>query len=277
MEKDLVSVFEDVKEDIKRGFYENPFGEEIEFLTPDLYTYYYDRVPKAEKSYTGPLYDTKIYVESKDTFIKAIELGPDAVVLNMASPSHPGGGIERGSKAQEEDLCRRSDLLKSLYRHSRHKAKEIGIRSDRDRQYPLGWNHVIYSEGISIYRKPGTYEPYYEPYETNVISAAALRKPELTETGDLTEKDKKTMREKIRCVLRVALKNDHTKLVLGAWGCGAFGCPASTIATLFKEVLESPEWKGKFEEICFAILEDRNSIKNTGGKGNYQIFKEILG
>ena len=36
------------------------------------------------------------------------------LVLNLASPVHPGGGVRRGARAQEEDLCRKSSLLLSL-------------------------------------------------------------------------------------------------------------------------------------------------------------------
>lgn len=36
------------------------------------------------------------------------------LVLNLANPVNPGGGVRHGSKAQEEDLCRKSSLLLSL-------------------------------------------------------------------------------------------------------------------------------------------------------------------
>ena len=39
---------------------------------------------------------------------------PKILVLNMANPVHPGGGVRNGARAQEEDLCRCSSLLLSL-------------------------------------------------------------------------------------------------------------------------------------------------------------------
>ena len=38
----------------------------------------------------------------------------EILVLNLANPVHPGGGVRRGVRAQEEDLCRKSSLLLSL-------------------------------------------------------------------------------------------------------------------------------------------------------------------
>ena len=42
------------------------------------------------------------------------------LVLNLANPVNPGGGVRRGSKAQEEDLCRKSSLLLSLESSAAH-------------------------------------------------------------------------------------------------------------------------------------------------------------
>ena len=62
--------------------------------------------------------------ENVDSFSSALKMTAErgtlmaedkpVLVLNMANPVHPGGGVRHGAKAQEEDLCRRSSLLVSL-------------------------------------------------------------------------------------------------------------------------------------------------------------------
>ena len=62
-------------------------------------------------------------VENMDSFSlarKRFEMLPEQdrkdriLVLNLANGECPGGGVRRGAKAQEEDLCRKSSLLLSL-------------------------------------------------------------------------------------------------------------------------------------------------------------------
>ena len=52
------------------------------------------------------------------TDLSALTYNDDArsevLVLNFANPVNPGGGVRRGARAQEEDLCRTSSLLLSL-------------------------------------------------------------------------------------------------------------------------------------------------------------------
>lgn len=265
--ENLINVFQGTLEDTKRGYYENSFGEEIEFEGAS--SFYYTKVPRKETSFRGDK-KTKIYAQNIDSFVKAIEMGEDAAVLNMASDYMPGGGVEKGSRAQEEDLFRRSNLAQTLYKYHPQKARKMGFRHNPKYAYPLKTYEAIFSQNVSIYKKPSTYAPYYEPYLTNVITMAALKRPELTEDGSLKESDAEIMKEKIRCVFRVALDHNITKLVLGAWGCGSYGLPAKDMARLFKEILNETNFKFKFDEICFAIIEDKNSMRN--GEGNFKSF-----
>ena len=75
----------------------------------------------------------------------------------------------------------------------------------------------------------------------------------------------------IRAILRIAYNNGQHRLVLGAFGCGAFANPPKHMAQLFKQVFEEPEFQGLFKDIHFAIIEDHNSHGL-----NYNAFQEVF-
>ena len=60
---------------------------------------------------------------------------------------------------------------------------------------------------------------------------------------------------RIRAVLHAAVFSGHPNIVLGAFGCGAFGNPAAPVAVLFREQLQSPEFRGHFQRVVFAIID----------------------
>merc|ERR1712070_373511 len=64
---------------------------------------------------------------------------------------------------------------------------------------------------------------------------------------------------------------------LGAWGCGAFGNPPDLVARLFREQLSSPEFRGAFSEVVFAIVDPTHQGRRggrgwKGGGGNFEPF-----
>ena len=70
-------------------------------------------------------------------------------------------------------------------------------------------------------------------------------------------------------MLAAAAKSGYKTLVLGAWGCGAFGNKPEDVAGYFKQVIVQEEYGKCFDEICFAIYgrEDGENITT---------FREIL-
>ncbi|KAH7067475.1 hypothetical protein BKA63DRAFT_582351 [Paraphoma chrysanthemicola] len=198
-------------------------------------------------------------------------------ILNMASPLRPGGGVLSGATSQEEFLCARTTLLPSL-KESYYRLPEFG---------------GIWTSDVLVFRNAKTLGDgkgelgVGERGWVDVISAGMLRFPELEVEegvvggkeggkdadgdGDVVKKlskpDQILVEKKMRAVLRIAQGKGVKKLVLGAWGCGAYGNPVGDIARAWKKVLtpgseSSSGKKGRggssetwpnLEEIIFAI------------------------
>ncbi|MCJ1394703.1 hypothetical protein MMC18_007583 [Xylographa bjoerkii] len=191
------------------------------------------------------------------------------LILNMANAQHIGGGWLKGALAQEESLCYRSSLSFTLKR----------------RYYPLGEGDAIYSPRVVVIRDSlssghgllDLSQPQKLPI-VSVVSVAAIRDPELVVGTDGMEtykfkKDEELMTTKIRTVLRIAGKDRHKRLVLGALGCGAFGNPRREVARLWKTVLGEKEFAGWFESVVFAVLEHEGT---KDGNGNFGVFFRAL-
>jgi len=172
-----------------------------------------------------------------------------------------GGNYLGGAGAQEEALCRRSTLYLSIGPH-------------RD-FYPIPDHGAIYSPDVLVLRKSD--EEWCELLDpearwwTTVISVAAIARPRLNGSGkDFEQKaDKEDTRERIRTLLRVAAVEGRKNLVLGALGCGAFKNPPRAVAMLFRDVLKSREFSGRFDGIWFSVIE-------KSGSENFEVFKEVL-
>lgn len=67
-------------------------------------------------------------------------------------------------------------------------------------------------------------------------------------------------------VLCLARQKGHRHLVLGAWGCGAFGHRAENVAGYFRHVLIEEGRHVWFDDVCFAIYGSTNSR-------NYRVFQ----
>lgn len=203
--------------------------------------------------------------------------GPDSessrvAVLNMASPLTPGGGFVNGAGSQEESLCMRCTLLPSL----------------KDEWYRLPELGAIYTPDVLVFRGEDAEEVLEkkERWFVDCISAAMLRNPETErdeETGFshyVNEKDRQLVLEKMKMVLRICQIKGIAKVVLGAWGCGAFGNPVGEVAAAWRKLLlPRNDGKGKkkstketwagIEEVVFAIKDPgmADAFEAAFGKG----------
>jgi uncharacterized protein (TIGR02452 family) len=92
-------------------------------------------------------------------------------------------------------------------------------------------------------------EPLDRPWLLDFITCAA---PVATHLPP--DEARQLLNERIHRVLAIAQAYNYDGLVLGAWGCGAFGNDPATTAEDFRAALAGP-FAGAFREIVFAITD----------------------
>ena len=187
------------------------------------------------------------------------------LVLNLASPVHPGGGVRRGAKAQEEDLCRKSSLLLSL--ESRDAAKYYEY--NKSLQTYMGSDAMIFTPEVEIIRD----EDGSLLDETVIVAVLTCAAPMVRQgkEGMSEEAYQGMVYNRIMGMLKCAAYFGYENLVLGAWGCGAFRNDAHVISDLFYKALKEMEYNGLrekdfFRRIEFAVLD------RTAGQYNFKEF-----
>ncbi|CAF1187567.1 unnamed protein product [Rotaria sordida] len=277
----LATIAEDTLNKLKAGWYRPSNGprislaEDVAFSMENSVVYTEDDIIKKKKlilnidetSPTSFAIATSSYPEIEVrhcTTLQAAqslvaEIAEDRVgILNFASAKNPGGGFIKGSNAQEESLARSSSLY-SIFTQTRifnefydyNRRGKRGIYSHR----------IIYSPRVTIF-KDDNGKLLSSPYHVGIVTVPAPNASVVRQT----ELVKSTMMERIRRLLYVFEANKHDTLVLGAFGCGVFKNNPLDVAIMFRQHLESDEFKNSFKRIIFAVLNE----------DMYQIFKEVF-
>ena len=193
---------------------------------------------------------------------------PDALALNFASARNHGGGFLNGAKAQEEDLCRCSGLFPTLL------VEEVQpyYRANRAQESLLYTDHMIYSPRVPWFRVKGRGELLEAPYVASVLTAPAPNGgPLLARDPDAGPSILATFRRRWGHVLSLAARHRHRVLVLGAWGCGAFGNDPRDSALTLRGVLAEDRFAGAFDRIVFAI-----PTRGKRSAANHGVFADVF-
>lgn len=181
--------------------------------------------------------------------------GTYPVALNMASATSPGGGFLSGARAQEEYLARSSGLYMCLHGNKMYDFH----RSAGD---PFYSDYVIYSPDVPIIRGDDG-KLLTDPYVCSILTSPAVYASRVREFQPNRLPEIATaMKSRILKVLAIAAEHRHDALVLGAWGCGAFGNDGTLIAEIFRDCLYE-SFESVFKCVVFAIAdwsEDRRFI-----------------
>lgn len=231
-------------------------------LVRDTYEEQIERCVERTKIYKHPFsFDARKHIETNailvdmDTVsaLSAYAEGRTAV-LNFASYRHPGGGFMTGAMAQEEALCHESflyDVLEpfdgTVYEYNRNHVNDC-----------LYANRGLYSPDVVFMHGDKT-------VTADVISVAAPNRRTALNHGITERQNSDVLKSRIRFVLDIAGNNEIDTLILGAYGCGAFGQDPREVAGIFGQLLtDGCAW---FRNAVFAIP-DTNA--------NYDIFRRTL-
>lgn len=207
-----------------------------------------------------------------DCAAKLVRNGATRVaLLNFANGVRVGGGFIQGARAQEEDLCRCSALYDCLTSEG---AEKFYIENEATGS-ALVSDAVVVSPAVPFFRNDN-YELLDQPFEATVITAAAPDQGWLADRveaglepgadGDLISE---IFYRRAKAIIAAAHNDGADALVLGAWGCGAFGNDPNIVAEAFKCAIA--DIGACIPKIVFAIW------TSSGPNFNLMAFEEVFG
>ena len=197
---------------------------------------------------------TKYLVSGKRSFEAARGyIGKKTAVLNYAN-NHSVGGAPFSAGAQEESLCRCSTLYPCLKAMERPFYRKHQNDYRAGRLTNLGNDDLIYTPDVTVFKTDERTEPiepvlmhHQEWYRVNVITCAA---PQFERNNThYPDGYEALIAKRIKRILDVAARERNQVLILGAWGCGAFGNSLPVVAKAFLDLL--PHYN--FETVEFAM------------------------
>ena len=183
-------------------------------------------------------------------------------VLNFASPVNPGGGVSIGAMAQEECLCRSSNLYPCLAKPELYKPYYEYHRNLEDSYYS---DRLIYSTDVLVLKDDGEIPRLLEQDKWFAVDVITCGAPNLSNHRHINKRVlHNILSKRIEKIIEVAVKNNVSALVLGAFGCGAFMNPPDLVAEVFKSELDKFQYKdaGVLDTVVFAIKRKTNPCPN---------------
>lgn len=187
--------------------------------------------------------------------IKTILRYNNPLTLVFGSARNPGGGVLRGSTAQEEDIALSSTWYFNV--------------KDNFEFYQLLHTDLTYSDKMlyvnEAYVVKDELGHYITPKKVSFIGGTAPNINGMKSKGEPIN-DKiiyEVFKKRIIGLLSFAELNNHKNFIVGAWGCGVFGLNPQKVSEIFKECIENKIYSGV---LVFAVLDNEQ----------YKLFKSII-
>lgn len=190
-------------------------------------------LPQAHQPRTEQYRHTE-HIEPLDTISCILKLRADGVrgeilALNFANANVAGGGYILGGNAQEESLCRASLLYHAIAPHKEY------YTYHRLHPTPLYSDKMLYSPDVPVFRNVKG-KLLGAPQICSFLTVAAvnrtLAKPLVSE-----QKITDAMQRRTAKIIAAAADLKPEVLVLGAFGCGAFGNRREVVLPQFDDAV----------------------------------------
>jgi len=228
-------------------------------------------------------YDTEITITTKRSYEAAMDIKREnprskVAVMNFANAFHAGGGVVKGSSAQEEGLCRTSTLYPCIYRRT---LRDSFYKLHNDLNNPKATDSLVYTPGIVIIKTDEGYPKRMKPEDWVEVDVITIAAPDLRKKSNKHAKlvaggtymnDAELFGYHVKRAIHMltcAAAMGADTLVLGAFGCGAFANNPEVVARAYKVALQ--EFPKVFKKIEFAIYCSPKELTN------YETFKRVLG
>ncbi len=227
--------------------------------------------------------DTIVSVSGDRSYQAAVRLHNDdpsakIAVMNFANAFHAGGGVTKGSSAQEECLCRTSTLYPLLYRKT---LRESFYQHHHKLNTAKASDSLIYTEGVVVCKTDEDLPKRLPKEEWVTVDVITIAAPDLRVNSNIHAKlvnggtfmnDAELFGYHVKRAIHMltcAAAKGTDILVLGAFGCGAFQNDPKVVARSYKVALQ--EFPKVFKQIEFAVY------CSPGKNENYEVFKQVLG
>lgn len=276
----------------RRGSYVNLMGEKVEIAEALKYaidhSVHYHSSHNFAPSEVKNRIKTRYYVwfgSSLDVATMLQQLSPDAhvAILNSASGKHPGGKFFRGTISQEDCICRASLLYPCLVQFA-DKPHYFYAVNNKPKYLQSNSTCAIFNPLVPVVREDTVRGDLLDSISkfsfvslpapnAFVLGSHEVPKAQLPGAGERNEAHgyltlDEDMRDRCYRTLSIMAEHGCTDLVLCAFGCGVHGNDPVTVAKTLREILNAPEFRGRFRTIAFAIQPSRHA--------NYKAFVEAF-
>lgn len=267
---DRIAIANETLEIISRGYYEKN-GVRVDISAAQERSVKLSRFFSPEEGAALPLppfvaEETRCLLRPQSAVRAVLDLaaasGKRIGVLNFASAKNPGGGFLNGAMAQEESLAASSGLYATLTANPEYYRRNRACGA-------MCYTHcAIYSPEVVFFRDE-RFTLLDRPVTASVLTLPAVNLGQVLQKGEDPARARQVMRERMALALRIFGAMGDRNLVLGAYGCGVFRNDPEEIARWWEELLEEPEWKGRFGSVTFAVLDssrEQNCYRAFGAR-----------